>query len=206
MNEKEILKGAGFGNKMGFGNKPAIVVVDFEVGFTTTNSPLGGDYSKEIENTNQLLDVMRKRDLPVIFTTIGYNADLKDCAAWFMKYSSAVYLSKPENIAIDERLNYNPKQETLIVKKGASSFFGTNLSAILANQSVDTVIIAGVTTSGCVRATAVDSCQYGFRTIVPRECVGDRAKGPHEANLFDIDSKYGDVMSIQDVLAELEKF
>jgi len=92
----------------------------------------------------------------------------------------------------------------VIVKKGASAFFGTNLSAILASLGVDSVVLCGATTSGCVRATAVDLLQHGYPALVPRECVGDRAAPPHEANLFDIQAKYADVVSLEEALERLE--
>ena len=90
------------------------------------------------------------------------------------------------------------------MKKGASAFFGTNLVAILVNAGVDTVVLCGATTSGCVRATAIDLLQNGFPAIVPRECVGDRARAPHEANLFDIQAKYADVVGLDEALAYVE--
>ena len=106
-------------------------------------------------------------------------------------------------VEIDPRLE--PRDdETVIVKKGASAFFGTNLASILVSQGVDSVILCGATTSGCVRATAIDLLQYGWPTIVPRECVGDRAQAPHEANLFDIQAKYADVVSLDEALAYVE--
>jgi nicotinamidase-related amidase len=92
----------------------------------------------------------------------------------------------------------------VIVKKGASGFFGTNLAAVLVSQGVDTVVLCGATTSGCVRATAIDLLQYGWPTLVPRECVGDRAQAPHEANLFDIQAKYADVVSVDEAIAYVE--
>ena len=94
--------------------------------------------------------------------------------------------------------------ETIVMKKGASGFFGTNLASILVAQGVDSVVLCGATTSGCIRATAVDLLQYGWPTIVPRECVADRAQAPHEANLFDIQAKYADVVPVEDALAYLE--
>src|SRR6266545_4178928 len=96
------------------------------------------------------------------------------------------------------------EEETIVLKKGASAFFGTNLASILISQQVDSVILCGATTSGCIRATAIDLLQYGFPTLVPRECVGDRAQAPHEANLFDIQAKYADVVSLEDALAYVE--
>jgi maleamate amidohydrolase len=103
-------------------------------------------------------------------------------------------------VEIDPRLAAGP-DETVIVKKGASAFFGTNLAAILISQGIDSIILCGATTSGCIRGTAIDLLQYGFPTLVPRECVGDRAQAPHEANLFDIQAKYADVVSLDEALA-----
>ena len=205
-NKHGILKDAGFSDRMGFGETPAIVVVDFCKGFTSTECPLGGDYGKEIAGTNRILEIARRKNMPIIFTAVGYEKNLEDCGIWRLKFPSCRYLSDPKFIALDERLNFNADSESLIVKKGASAFFGTNLSSILTRRRVDTIIIAGVTTSGCVRASVVDSCQYGYRTIIPEECVGDRAKEPHEANLFDIDAKYGDVMPLKEVLERLEQY
>ncbi len=92
----------------------------------------------------------------------------------------------------------------MILKKGASAFFGTNLPSVLVSQGVDTIVLCGATTSGCIRATAVDLLQYGYPTLVPRECVGDRARSPHEANLIDIQAKYADVVPVEDAISYLE--
>ena len=100
---------------------------------------------------------------------------------------------RSENVAIDPRVAPIPGEYT-ILKKFASAFSGTNLASLLTSQMIDTLIVTGCTTSGCIRASVVDALQYGFRPIVPRECVGDRAQGPHEANLFDIEAKYGDLV------------
>ena len=106
-------------------------------------------------------------------------------------------------VEIDPRLERRD-DETVVLKKGASAFFGTNLASILVSQQVDSVVLCGATTSGCVRATAVDLLQFGWPTLVPRECVGDRARAPHEANLFDIQAKYADVVTLEDALRYLE--
>ena len=103
-------------------------------------------------------------------------------------------------VQIDARLGLQPG-DTLITKQFASAFFGTALSSLLAAEGCDTVLVTGATTSGCVRATAVDADQHGYRPIVPRDCVGDRAQAPHEANLFDIQQKYGDVVDLDAALA-----
>jgi maleamate amidohydrolase len=90
------------------------------------------------------------------------------------------------------------------LKKGPSAFFGTNLASVLISQGVDTVVLCGATTSGCIRASAIDLLQYGYPTLVPRECVGDRAQDPHEANLVDIQAKYADVVSVEEAISYLE--
>ena len=107
-------------------------------------------------------------------------------------------------LELDPRLGARD-DEAVLLKKGASGFFGTNLASILVAQKVDTIVLCGATTSGCVRATAVDALQYGFPTLVPRECVADRAQAPHEANLFDIQAKYGDVVPVDEAIAYLER-
>jgi nicotinamidase-related amidase len=140
----------------------------------------------------------------VIFTTIGYEPSLKDGGLWLQKVPSLGDLQIGGRwVEIDPRLEPRT-DETIVLKKGASAFFGTNLPAILVSQSVDSVILCGATTSGCIRATAIDLLQYGYPTLVPRECVGDRAQAPHEANLFDIDAKYADVVPLDDVLDYVE--
>lgn len=191
-------KGKGLGGRVGFGQRPAIVVVDLIVAFTDTRSPLAGALDEQVEATNTLLDSAREQDIPVIFTTVAYDADLQEAGLWIRKIpSNEVLVEGSEWIELDERLGRKPN-EMLLVKKYASCFFGTDLIARLQAKRVDTVIIVGCTTSGCVRATAVDACSYGFRTIVVEEAVGDRADLPHLASLFDIDAKYGDVVSIQE--------
>jgi maleamate amidohydrolase len=140
----------------------------------------------------------------VIFTTIGFEPSLKDGGLWLQKAPALADLQVGGRwVEIDPRLERR-EDETIVLKKGASAFFGTNLAAILVSQGIDSVVLCGATTSGCVRATAVDLLQHGFPTLVPRECVGDRAQAPHEANLFDIQAKYADVVSLEDALGYVE--
>ena len=154
-----------------------------------------GLHGRRSRQTKRLLDVARAKGLPVVYTTIGFDRSLKDGGLWLQKVPSLAALQLGGKwVDIDPRLE--PREdETIIMKKGASGFFGTNLASVLVSQKVDSVILCGATTSGCVRATAVDLLQYGWPTMVPRECVGDRAQAPHEANLFDIQAKYADVVS-----------
>ncbi len=190
----------GLAERSGFGKRPALLVVDFINGFTDPTSPLGGDFSSEVAATKDLLDVFRAAALPIAFTTIEYDADFRDAGVFIKKVPSlAVLLRGSPMCRIDDRIA--PKTgEYIVSKKYASSFFGTNLDTYLRTHGVDTLVITGCTTSGCVRASAVDSLQYGYQTIVVRDACGDRAQGPHEANLFDMDAKYADVISLDEGL------
>lgn len=201
---REIYERAGLGASVRLGSRPAVLVVDFSCGFTDPACPLGSDLTAEVEATKRLLDATRAKGLPVIFTTIGFEASLKDGGLWLQKVPTLGDLQLGGRwVEIDPRLE--PQEgETVIVKKGASAFFGTNLVAVLNTQRADGVILCGATTSGCIRATAIDLLQYGYPAIVPRECVGDRAEAPHEANLFDIQAKYADVVSLDEALAYVE--
>ena len=190
----------GFGSRVGFGQRPALLAVDFITGFTDLRSPLAGDLDTQLAATNRLLEPARAAGIPVIFSTVAYDPELQEAGVWVRKIPANSWLVEgSEWVEVDQRLGQRPK-ETTLVKKYASCFFGTDLAARLVSRQVDTLIITGCTTSGCVRATAVDACSYGFRTIVVEEAVGDRAALPHAASLFDIDAKYGDVVTLDETL------
>jgi nicotinamidase-related amidase len=201
---REVYEKAGLGHGVTLGSRPAVLVIDFSCGFTDPDSALGSDCTEAVEQTKRVLDAARGKGLPVIFTTIGFEPSLKDGGLWLQKVPALGDLQIGGKwVEIDPRLE--PRDdETIVMKKGASGFFGTNLASILVAQGVDSVVLCGATTSGCIRATAVDLLQYGWPTIVPRECVADRAQAPHEANLFDIQAKYADVVPVEDALAYLE--
>ena len=201
---REIYERARLGHSVTLGERPAVLVVDFSRGFTDPECTMGSDLTHEVEATNRLLSAAREREIPIIFTTIGFEPNLKDGSLWLEKAPGLGDLIVGGTwVEIDPRLQRR-EEETVILKKGASAFFGTNLPSILVSQGVDTVIMCGATTSGCIRATAIDLLQYGYPTLVPRECVGDRAQGPHDANLVDIQAKYADVVPIEDALSYLE--
>jgi maleamate amidohydrolase len=201
---QQVYAAAGLGQNVMRGTRPAVIVVDFSCGFTDPACTLGADMSAAVEATRRLLDAARPRGLPVVFTTIGYEASLRDGGLWLQKVPALAELQVGGRwVEIDPRLE--PRDdETIVLKKGASAFFGTNLPSILISQAVDSVILCGATTSGCIRATAIDLLQYGYPTLVPRECVADRAQAPHDANLFDINAKYADVVSVDEALEYLE--
>lgn len=197
---ERIYEQARIGGTLALGARPAILVVDLSQGFTDPACAVGSDLSPQVAATRRLLDAARGEGLPVIFTATGYEPHLKDGGVWLQKMPGLGELVLGTRWAeIDPRLGRRD-DEPVVLKKGASAFFGTNVATILVTQRADTVVLCGATTSGCIRATAVDLCQLGFPTIVPRECVGDRARAPHEANLFDIDAKYADVVSLDQAL------
>jgi maleamate amidohydrolase len=200
----QIYERAGWGNRVPRGRRPAVLVVDLSRGFTEPEFPTGADLSPVVAATSALIDVAHEAGAPVLFTTIAYEeADLDGGTAWLRKAPGmGILRTGTELVDLDPRLPRRPG-DAVIVKKGPSAFFGTDAAASLTARGVDTVLVCGATTSGCVRASVVDAVQYGFTVLVPRDCVGDRAAGPHDANLFDIDAKYGDVIEQGDALAYL---
>ncbi len=177
----------------GIGNSPALVVVDMCRGFIDPSSPLGFECDELIEANIRLVSKFREKNLPVIFTTTLYRDEFE--ASVFRSRLPDLNILKPgsDETSFLEELSPN-KDETLIEKKFASAFFETSLANHLNQIQVDSVIVSGVTTSGCVRATALDSLQNNFLTIVAEDCVGDRDLNAHQANLFDLQAKYADVL------------
>jgi nicotinamidase-related amidase len=194
--------GGHFGAEAGFGARPAVVVVDLNLGFTDPASPLACDLDDVLIRTSTLLRVARRRSVPVFFTTVVYDAVGEAAAAVFLRKVPALKLCRPGTrwVEIDPRLE-RQASEPVIAKAHASAFFGVPFAAMLAGR--DTLIVCGASTSGCVRATVVDAMQYGFAPIVPRECVGDRSSRAHEQALSDIEGRYGDVRSVEEVIAKL---
>jgi len=189
---------------LGLGAKPALIVVDMINGFTDPASPLGSDCPQVIAANAELLQLFHRLGAPVFFTTVVYHSD--DQARVFRERIGALNILTPDSIwvRVDERLVV-AAEDQLIEKQWASAFHKTDLDQRLRRQGVDSVIVTGLTTSGCVRATVVDALQYDYRVVVSREAVGDRNNAAHQANLFDMHAKYADVMSLAEVVAELEK-
>ena len=199
--KEEILRSSGFGHRMGFGTRPALLVVDMQVGFTDPEkSPLAGNLASQISAIGELLPIIRRGRWPVIFTTTGYEPHSQaDAGLWARKAPSLRLLKRGSDLVdLDPRLGVEPG-DLVITKQYASAFFATNLASTLTALAVDTVLVTGCTTSGCVRASVVDAVSHGFRPIVVIEGVGDRAREPHDASLFDIDNKYGDVIGLEEV-------
>jgi maleamate amidohydrolase len=196
---------AGFTGAFELGDRPAVLVVDFSRGFTDPACPLGVDMRQELERTGRILEAARASDVPIVFTTIAYDPAALEATAWLRKVPSLAQLT-PESpwVEIDSRLGRLP-HEAVLTKTGASAFFGTALHAMLAARRVDTVFVTGATTSGCVRATVVDAVQHGFSTFLVTDCVADRSRGPHEANLFDMTAKYADPVTAEEVVVYLRQ-
>jgi maleamate amidohydrolase len=189
-------------SRIGFGEKSALIVIDFVQGYTREDAPLyAPGVVTAVAESIELIASARQHGVPVIHTRVLYTApDFIDGGVWIKKAPVLKGLTEGSVYA-----EFHPDVlpiagEVIITKQYASAFFGTSLVATLNGLRADTLIIAGCTTSGCIRATAVDAVQHGFRTIVVGECVGDRHAAPHEANLFDINAKYGDVVSKAETL------
>lgn len=187
---------------LGLGTKPALLVVDMIKGFTDPACPLGSSCPDVIAANTLLLDEFHRRGLPVYFTTVIYRDDSQ--ARVFRARIEALNLLRIDShwIELDENLPVEP-EDVIVEKQWASAFHKTDLDQQLRQRGVDSLVVTGLTTSGCVRATAVDGLQYDYPVVVPREAVGDRNPQAHEANLFDLHAKYADVMALSELVAVL---
>lgn len=188
--------------RLGFGNKTALIVIDLLQGYTTEGAPLyAPGVVAAVSEMHEVLKAARATDMMIIHTQVRYNPHtFADGGIWTQKAPVLKALVEGNPYAQFCEGMEPLDDELLITKNYASAFFGTSLSSTLTAAGVDTLMITGCTTSGCIRATAVDALQYGFRPICVRECCGDRHNDPHEANLFDINAKYGDVISKAEAL------
>jgi maleamate amidohydrolase len=202
--DREIYERQGLGARMGFGKKPALLIIDFINGFNDPEAFGGGNIQSAIDETETLLAEARHLGVPVAYTTHVYAEDGSEDGVFNLKMPRMRdgLTRGSKAVEVVDQLRPRPG-ERVVEKHYPSAFFSTDLAGWLARQGVDTAIVTGCTTSGCVRATVVDAMGHGYRPIVPRECVGDRAEGPHEANLFDMDQKYADVMPLAEVIEEL---
>jgi len=201
---EENYKGV-FDNKIGFGKSPAIVVIDFINAYTTPGAAFFGQGVVDaVKASVPLLSAARSKSVPIIYTKVLFHSSGADGGLFIKKVPALRAMVPGEPLAEIDPLVAPKPADIVIVKNYPSCFFGTSLASTLMGFGVDTTILIGCSTSGCVRATAIDAIQYGYRVIVPSECVGDRHQAPHDANLFDINAKYGDVMPVADVIAHLK--
>ena len=193
-----------FMNQYGFGERPALLIIDMAYGWTDPEYATGSQRLDEaVAGINRLLPICRKKEIPVIYTTYPAPRNNEEPMHSTDAAKSRHTPWDAHACEIDDRLA--PAEADLIIyKENASAFFGTSLATYLIDNSVDTLIITGCSTSACVRATATDARAYRFKAIVPRECVQDRAAAAHEWNLLDIDAKFGDVVSVEETIEYLQ--
>jgi maleamate amidohydrolase len=202
---REQYLAAGFAGRVGFGERPALLVIDMAYAWTRPSEMIGADFTAALDAVRTLLGVGRSRGVPIFFTTMAYDADMAEVPEVMLRKTP----HSREMIRGSERTMLEPSLERrsgepLIEKPRASAFFATNLLSMLIGRKVDTTIVVGGSTSGCIRATCESAFDHGFHAIVPQEAVGDRSSSAHTAALFDIDARLADVMPLADVLAYLE--
>lgn len=195
----------GLGHRYGFGERTAVVVIDMANAFNDPGHPIGADQEPAVAALTSLLQVTRETRRRTYFFTTAFHEDLHDASGWIRKVPVVGTLRLgTADVEIDARLARRD-DEPLVVKKASSCFFNTGFETWLRCEGVDTLVVTGCSTSGCVRATCLDASSHGFRVIVPAECVSDRHEDVHRSNLFDIDAKYADVMPLSEVCAALRK-
>ncbi len=198
--------------RFGFGRKAAVINIDLQKAYTNV-----GEFAtayetdpKQMDYVNEISDLARSKNLPVVWTYVAYMDSGEDCGIWGTRTDTEDSL---QNIKVgsrrsefDDRLHVDHKKDVVINKRMASAFHETNLPSVLNFHGIDTVIVTGGSTSGCVRATVVDSLSRSFRTIVAEECVADKHESPHFSNLYDMAIKYADVVPAADVIEYLENY
>jgi nicotinamidase-related amidase len=203
----ETMRKAGWTQKrMGFGKKVAVLVIDVTRAFAEDCFSLScGEMAQPvIKAIKKLLSVARSKKIPVIYTKKSLMKTEVEWGRWLDKGLDLDVLSNEKSGEIVEDVK-PAKNDIVVTKEKPSAFFGTELASLLLYLGVDTLLVTGMTTSGCVRATVVDAFSYNFRAIIPLECVGDRVDISHKTSLFDMGSKYADVMSLSEILAYLKK-
>ena len=191
---------AVFNKRLGFGKNPAIILVDFVAAYFDENSPLYADVEKALLSAIRIRNKGREKNIPIIYTNVSYQKDGKNGGVFFEKLPVlSCFIEGAKTAGWPSELDIDPN-EIVITKQYPSAFFETCLSKKLNNLEIDTLIITGLTTSGCIRATCVDAISYGFRPIVVKDACGDRHEKPHIANLFDMNAKYADVVSENEIV------
>jgi maleamate amidohydrolase len=197
--------------RFGFGAKAALINIDLQKAYTKVGEFVTAYQSdpKQLDYVNQLASAFRAKDWPVVWTYVAYMDSGEDCGVWGTRTNTPDSL---QNIKVgsrraefDDRLDIDRKRDIIVNKRMASAFHETNLGSVFTFHGVDTIVVTGGSTSGCVRATVVDSLQRSFRTIVPEECVADKHESPHFANLYDMTLKYADVLPVAEVLDYMKR-
>ncbi len=189
-----------YGNRIGFGQRPALIMIDFVRAYFDPACELYADVDDALASALRIRKAARANGVPIIYTNVSYHPDGSDGGRFYQKAKPLHNFIRgnpmgnwPEGLEVGD-------DELVISKQYPSAFFGTSLASTLTTWGIDTLIHTGLSTSGCVRATCVDCCSHGFIPIIAREGVGDRHEAPHESNLFDMNAKYGDVVGEQEIL------
>lgn len=192
-----------YDNRIGFGQRPALILIDFVQAYFDPASPLYADFSQTLAAAIELRDAARKAGITIIYTNVVYHPSLKDGGRFAQKVAPLAGFAKGHEFG-EWADGLDPAADELVVSKQyASAFFGTSLASTLTANGHDSLLITGLTTSGCIRATCVDACQNGFIPLVVEDAVGDRHEDPHRANLFDMNAKYGDVVRLEEAISSL---
>ncbi|UGS37294.1 isochorismatase family protein [Capillimicrobium parvum] len=199
----QVYQQQGMVKRAGLGGRPAVLSVDLVRGFTDPSAPMGlHAFGDVVAPSRTVLDAARRAGAPVVLVGSGYDAEFREAGSWERKVTHAGLVHGSEWVEFDEGLGQIPSDH-VVVKRYASGFFGTDLVSRLVSQGVDTVLVTGAATSGCVRATAVDALQHGFRVAVVQDAVADRERLPHLASLFDLGTKYADLVTVEEAVAHL---
>lgn len=188
--------------RIGFGVRPGVVVVDFQTAFTRPEFPLGRSplIHAAVERSRELLVAARRAGAPVASVYTAYSS-ARDAPRWKLPVVRETFHHGQPGTELDSRI-HDPGHDAVFCKSGPSAFFQTAVAPFLIKEGVDTVFVVGCTTSGCVRATVIDAFSYGFRVMVPEPCVGDMDSGPHRDNLRDIGRRYCDILSLDEALGQ----
>ncbi|HET6522804.1 MAG TPA: isochorismatase family protein [Geminicoccaceae bacterium] len=191
--------------QIGFGHRPGVVVIDFQKAFTDPRYPLGGAplVMRAVDNTGRVLEVARRHNFPVASCYTAYGSE-REMPHWKVGAVREQFILGDPSTELEPRI-HEPGYDMALCKPGPSIFFQTPVVPFFVRERVDTVIVTGCITSGCVRASTIDSFQWGFRTIVPEDCVGDHEEQPHEDNLRDVGRRYADISSADEVIAYFEE-
>ena len=204
MNDLDVYEKQNFGNQSGLGARPALLIVDFVNGFADPDQFGGGNIQLAIDKTVELLAFARAQKMPVASTRVVYADDGSDAGVFCLKAPGLKALTEDATASQIVDALKPIEGEHVVRKTQPSGFFGTDLAEWFQGQGVDTVLVTGCTTSGCIRASVIDSMSHNFKTVVVTDCVGDRAIGPHQANLFDMGQKYADLMTADEVMAAIK--
>ena len=202
----EQYREAGFGGRVGWGKNAAVLVIDMAGTWTEPEAMIGSELGGVTGHIKKVLSSARANDVPVIFTTMAYDAsysDVTQVSRLKTPHSNTMVRGEASAEVIPELERRN--DEALVEKPRASAFLNTNLISILVDRGIDTVVIVGCSTSGCIRSTAESAVDLGFHALVPREAVGDRSESAHIANLFDIDQRYADVVTVEEIVTHFNQ-